>query len=520
MISGEMRNFVASMNLLPNAQTMRSYFLIFFVLSCASVLGYPTAGKYFDFSSSAKDTYLKATGLRLNEAHASLAHLKQNEPDNLIPILIENYLDFLAVFVSDRADDYKKLSKNMDPRLDKIARGDRRSPYYLYCQAEIRLQWAFLRTRFGDYLSAMSDTKQAYALLEENQRRFPNFVANQKSLGIIHALVGNVPEEYRWVLKVLGGMNGTTEQGLNELRMVLARNQGEPFIFEEETLLAYAFLLAHLNNQVEEGWNTLKNSQLNPRASLLAAYAMATVAMRAGHNEEAIRLLQEAPNSGGYAAFPQLQYLLGLAKLRRLDRDADQSLRAFIAQFKGENGIKEGLQKLAWHKLLFGSEAEYHTYMEQAKREGSARTEPDKAVAREAQKRELPDKTLLQARLLFDGGYFQRAHQLIANQANRYAGTPKWSLEYHYRMGRIAHKQGKMQDAVRFYRQTIENGMQTPWYFSCGAALYLGLLYEQQKDFAKAKSAYEQCLSIKPEEYAGGLHAQAKAGLGRIKGGG
>ena len=90
-------------------------------------------------------------------------------------------------------------------------------------------------------------------------------------------------------------------------------------------------------------------------------------------------------------------------------------------------------------------------------------------------------------------------------------------LEYGYRLGRITHRMGKTYDAARWYNQTIERGADDPSYFACNAALQLGLLYEEKKDFTQARQAFNRCLTLKPEAYATSMHAQAKAGLGRLK---
>lgn len=501
----------------PYLAIMKKIFLSLLFVGSVFVVSAHATGKYFVFSGTAKDAYGKAVSLRLQEARTALDGLRSHEPDNLIPVLIENYVDFLTVFINDNKQDYKRLSRNMDARLSKIARGDRRSPYYLYCQAEVRLQWAFLRSRFGDYLSAMSDVKQAYALLEENQRKFPDFVANKKSLGIMHALVGNIPEEYRWTLKVLGGMTGTTTQGLQELEEVLEYARHHEFIFEEEALVAYAFLMAYLNNQVDNGWKTLQNSALHPRENPLAAYAMAMVAMRAGKNEEAIALLREAPTQHQQCPFWQRDYLLGVAKLRRLDSDANQYLTSFLQNYRGDNGVKEGYQKMGWYHAIAGNSQGYFEQMESVRQRGDDQTEPDKVALREAKTNEMPDQTLLKARLLFDGGYYQRAYDLLKNAAPRYERDTRLHLEYHYRLARVYHKMGRTAEAVKSYQQTVEKGEKAPWYFACNAALQLGLLYEEKRDFQNAAAAFRRCLRIKPEEYAGSLHGQAKAGLGRVQ---
>ncbi|MCC7246281.1 MAG: tetratricopeptide repeat protein [Saprospiraceae bacterium] len=475
-------------------------------------------GKYFEFSAPARDAYQKTVELRLNDANQQIGNMRRQEPDNLIAIFLENTVEFLSIITQDDEAAYKRQSKQMDKRLSAISRGDTRSPYYLYTQAEIRLQWAVLRGRFGDYLSSLSDIKLAYALLEENQRRFPDFVANKKSLGILHALVGNIPDNYRWAIKAVGGMNGSIEQGLSELDQVLAYAQNNDFVFEQETLLAYCFLQSHLNNQGDQAWSRLKNSRLNPGSSPLVAYAMANLAVKTGKTDEAINLLEKAPQGSAYSPFQYRQYLLGIAKLYRLDQDANVPLENFIQTFKGQNAVKECCQKLAWYYLLNNNEQGYWNNMYLAKTRGASQSDPDKAALREAESGEKPDVRLLKARLLFDGGYYRRAYDLLKNAGNEYQNSyTKWQLEYTYRMGRIAHKLGKKQEAIGQYNATMAAGVSQPWYFACNAALQLGLLYEESGDRKNAATAFRRCLDIKPKEYADSLHAKAKAGLSRVK---
>ena len=165
--------------------------LLFYFLSTASL----RAGGYFTISEGVRSAYQKLISLQFNDAKNSLDALKKSEPDNLTIIFIENYLECARILLDDNEEAYKAARRHMDKRLERISRGDKNSPYYLYCQAEIRLHWAVLRGRYGDYLSCVSDIKQGYSLLEENQRRFPDFAANKKSLGLLHAVVGNVPDE-------------------------------------------------------------------------------------------------------------------------------------------------------------------------------------------------------------------------------------------------------------------------------------------------------------------------------------
>lgn len=466
-------------------------------------------------SPLAREAYQKAFSLRFGEARTALDGLRRQEPQNPWVSLLENYLDFLTVLVNDDRAEYRRLAKNMEPRLARAARSDRKSPWYLFCQAEIRLQWAILRGKHGDYLSSLGDIRQAYSLLEQNRREHPDFAPNLKSLGVIHALVGAVPEEYRWTINLLSGIKGSVEQGMRELKAVLEHARRHDFVFEDETRVAFAFLQLNLKNEKADAWATVSSGKLDPSKNPVAAFAMASLAMRTGRNDEAIRLLEASPEGGAYHPFAYRHYLLGLAKLNRLDADADKPLLTFLRMFKGENGIKEACQKLAWHQLVQGNPAGYKNYMDKVKTAGTDRTEYDKAALREALRGEMPDAHLLRARLLFDGGYYQRAYDLLRDAAKAYTGNA--ALEYTYRIGRIAHELGQPGEAERHYRQTLETGAKNPAYFACNAALQLGLLYEEQGDYAQARAAYRRCLELQPEEYRASLHTKAKAGLGRVR---
>ena len=96
-------------------------------------------------------------------------------------------------------------------------------------------------------------------------------------------------------------------------------------------------------------------------------FALANVGMRTGHNDEAIKLLEQMPTGTQYQPFPYRYFLLGIAKLYRLDTDANQFLQQFLNNYKGQFGIKEAYQKLAWFQLLKNDQQGYWNYIYQAK---------------------------------------------------------------------------------------------------------------------------------------------------------
>jgi len=476
------------------------------------------SGKHFRYSPDARTAYEKATQLRFGEAYVLLAQLRMREPDNLIVHHIENYIDFFKLYISEEEAMYDQLKDKRDQRLNKIKRdGDPASPYYLFIQADIRLQWALARLRFEDYLGAFTEVSKAHRLLLENSERFPDFMPNKKDLGILHAMVGTIPDGYKWGVKLLGGLEGTIEEGQREIEQVLAyaKRKGD-FLFEQETAVLYAFLLLHLANKEEAAWKAINNAGLSPTENPLHCFVMSNIAMRTGQNEQAIQLLQNRPKSPAYYSFPYLEYMLGLAKLRRLDENSTPHFHAYLKAYDGRNFVKEAYQKLAWQCLINGDQPGYHRYMKQCLVEGAAEAGGDKHALEEAEAGTPPNLQLLRARLLFDGGYYHKGYQLLMRQsAHRFRG--EYELEYHYRLGRLLHGMKRYAEAIERYQATIAKGADSPRFFACNAALQVGSIYEQQGESERAKQAYERCMSLRPEEYRVGLHQKAKAGLARLK---
>ena len=476
-----------------------------------------SAKKYFRFTPKAKNAYDLVTSLRFEEANSVLARLRLQDPDNLIVHHIENYMDFFRVYLNEDEEEYKRLKKNRDRRLDKIEQGDPSSPYYLFIQADIRLQWALLRLRFEEYLGAFSEVSKAHKLLIKNEELFPNFMANQKDLAILHAMVGTIPDNYKWGVKLLSGLSGTFEQGRREMEEVIAYTKRNDFIFEQESYVLYAFLLLHLGNEKESAWKAINDANLQPQQNPLHCFLLSNIAMRTERNNKAIQLLENRPTGAQFHKFPYLDFMLGLAKLRRLDSDAKKHFQQYVKGFHGKNFIKEAYQKMAWQDLLNNNLSGYKKNIQYCLTIGNDEAGGDKNALKEAEEAVVPDISLLKARLLFDGGYFDKAFTTLQKK-NRNSFTNKKSrLEYEYRLGRILHGMERYPQAIQHYENTINSGQYESYFFACNAALQIGLIYEKQGNLAKAKSYYKKCLDLNPDEYKTGLHQKAKAGLARLK---
>lgn len=486
------------------------------ILLAVSLLPASAAGRY-EFTPALQNAYHLVLDLRIEEARQQLAQIKKDDPANYMVYFVDNLADLIIIFISEEKPLFDKLVANKDRRLEKLKDGDPRSPYHVFNQAQIKLHWAIARVKFGEYLTAFNEVKSAFDLLEKNQKQFPGFMPNKMTLGMMHALVGTIPDSYKWGVKIISGLNGTVPQGMKEIEEVIAYAKTHDFAFHREALVSYALLALHLKVDTEKSWNTLQTDELDPAKSPLAAFALANVAMRTGRNEEAIRILQKRPTDKRYYPFYFLDYLQGCAKLYRLDTDADGPILKFLQQFKGRFYIKDAYQKLAWHALINGQPAGYKSRMELARTKGTAVIGSDKNALKESRSGVTPDITLLKARLLFDGSYYQRAYDVLSKRTPSSFATKAHQLEYFYRMGRIAQGLKKNIEASFYFDKTIAAGRNEPYYYACNAALQMGILHEKNGQKDKARSYFQQCLAMNPSDYADSLHAMAKAGLSRLK---
>ena len=459
--------------------------------------------------------------LRFAKANAMMDTEKKLNSENQVPYIIENYIDFLKVMLGEEEKDFVHLKNNKDYRLQKIAADGKSSPWYLYSQSLVYLQSGVARIKFGEYVNASLDINRAYRLLIENKRLFPDFVMNKAGLGILHSLIGTVPAKYRWAVRSLQ-FEGTIPEGNSEIKEAYLQVTSDPQLhfLLPETAFLLSFVTLNLSADIPAALSLaekFKTSAISPliNESPLLIYALANIYSRAGENDKVIKMLTECPATSDRYPFNYLNYMLGVAKLNRLDADACYPLLNFLGNFKGKNYIRSAYMHLAWYYLIENEPQQYNTYIERIKLRGNDQVDNDREAMSFAGKNIKPELSLLKARLLFDGGYYERArHELDGfKPADKKAG-----LEYSYRLGRIYHNWGKTGEAISFYKETINEGEKLPYYFAANSSLQLGIIYEQRNDYKQSRLYYSKVLDMNFDEYQFSISNKAQAGLNRIKG--
>ena len=477
----------------------------------------------YDMNSNCRQAYDHILRLRFKQAESILTGESNSNPNNRIVSYLRNYAGFLEVIISEDKQKYEGFLSAKQGYLTHVASGEALSPWHLYTQAQIHLQHSTAALRFGDYANGAIGMNKAYRLLVKNETLFPEFRPNQVALGLLQVLIGSIPQNYQWVSKILY-LQGTVEQGTENMQRALhdpVTAREFPFLTSESIFLL-TFTTFNLSEDpqkvefVDRFFNKPEIRQTLTNSPLLI-YARSVFLMHTGRNEEAIEVLNMVPLSEDYYPFHYLQYLTGMAKLNRMDKDADVWFLRYVNKFKGSSFIKSAYQRLAWISLIKNDTTGYENYMKRVELFGNTTIDGDKQAEKEAKSKFIPNALLLKARLLSDGGYYTKADKVLIGIDQTGLKSEHERLEYSYRLARNNHNRGKISQAKDGYISIILRGEKQPWYFAANSALQLGLIYENEGNPEKARQYYKKCLAMDYDEYRTGISQKAKAGLSRVK---
>lgn len=468
------------------------------------------AGKTFDFNSNCQLAYQEIIRLNVAAGESWLRKEKAEHPDNLIPALLDNYIDFFVLFFNEDPAEYSKRRRLMDQRLELIASGPPSSPFYLFARAVINFQWASVRLKFGYQWDGGWQMRRAFLDIRDNRTRFPDFTPNAFYDGAMKVVVSTIPDGYRWLANLFG-LRSTGLDGMQELSDFLSRRDPYAMIFHDEATFHYLFLKFYISNERNDVFQYLRTQHLDTRNNHLFTYLAANLSINNQQSAAAEELIRSRNMSPGYLQTGVWDLEMGFARLNHLADDANVYLERFLAGFHGQYYVKDVLHKLSWYYYLKGDQVSAEHFSREVFTRGSSSSEADHIALKEAGG-PWPDKLLLKARLLNDGGYYAEALRLLQGKSiNDF--DPGDRLEFLYRVGRLYDDLDRTAEAESFYRRVIASGEKRADYYAARSALQLGYMYERRGDKPTAAYWYNRCLSMKDHDYKNSLDQKAKAGL-------
>jgi tetratricopeptide (TPR) repeat protein len=380
-------------------------------------------------------------------------------------------------------------------------------------RAELLLMKAFLNIRKEKYFVAVKDFNNAYHFYLSGLTRYPDNLELRKGAALVNILLGVVPENYRWALKVLG-FDGDLVKGLNGLKSVisLSSDSSETYL-KEEALFLYTTLGLNFGKKNSGLLGVIYANKAHIEQNPLIRYAFTAAVLKETNAKAALELFgptQPAEN------LPHLFYLKGYLLLLEGDSQAGIWLKKFLKIHKGKMLVAASYQKLSWVYYLNSDLKQANFYKEKVLETGLYPTDED-LQAKNAAMHPMPAKCLLRARLDFDGGFYQKSlKQLLSCGEGELKNTSE-HLEFLYRLGRVQQKLGNAEKALHYFDLTISRGDKHKDYYAPAAALYAGNMLEELGNIQKARDYYKKVFEFKDYPYERSLSQKAKAGLSRIK---
>ncbi len=487
---------------------------LFFCLITASAI----ANKVYDFNATCQQAYKEITSLRLSNGEKLIAQARQQNPDNLIPDLLDSYIDFFILFFNEDPAELKIREPHFDDYLDRINDGSEASPFYNYSRAVVLIQKACVEIKFGERWSAGWNFRKAFTLIRDNKKRFPNFLPNNMIYGPMLVVASTIPDGYKW-LAGLFGIKGSISNGMALMKTVLTSNDGYARLFFNEASFYYCYILFHIENQPEQTFQFISQNKFDLVNNQLLAYMTANLAINNKMNDYARNIIQNKNDSPLYMQTPIWNFEMAYIQMRNLDADnAAKNFEYFLSHFKGKFYVKDAYEKLAWCYYLQGNMAAANNAKQTILKKGNTDTDADKQANRDAKQSRWPNIILLKARVLSDGGYDTKALALLADKSIKDFTDAIDQLEFTYRVARIYDDMHKDSEAIKNYLNTISIGQTRTEYYASRAALQIGLIYEKQGNKTIAIQYYKKCLDMQYHDYKDSIDQKAKAGIARCTG--
>ncbi len=477
-----------------------------------------SAQKVYEFTSTCQQAYQEITKLKINSGLALAEKARQQNPDNLIPLLLESYADFYLLFLNEDPKDYQTRYPKFLERIALLQTGPENSPFYNYCLGTVRIQKAAVSIKFGKLWDAGWEFRRAFQLIKENKKQFPAFTPNDLMYGSLQAVVGTIPNGYKWIAGLLG-MRGSLTEGMKTVRGFVNSNDPWAKLLFNDAAFIYPYLLFYIENKKEEALAFTQQRKLDLVNNHLHAYMAANLGLNNKQSDYSKNIILNRNKSNDYLQTEIWDFELGFTRLYHLEtQEAAKYLEIFLNTFKGNFYVKDALQKLSWCYYLQGNMAKAEETRKRILNRGATDSDADKQALKEAKTGKWPNILLLKARLLSDGGYANDAAGLLQGKTEDDFLKEEEKLEFAYRVGRIYDDLKREEDAIHNYLIAIRLGENRKEYFAARAALQTGQLYEKKGQKALAIQYYQRCLDMADHEYKNSLDQRAKSGIARCKG--
>ncbi len=469
-----------------------------------------SAGQGQPIPYSLQNAYQDLLKLKIDSTQYQLNFLADRALKHPFSIYVNNLAHVGKLLIAGTTKDFEQCKNQEKIILENVDNLPDDDPWKGFLASEVKLQWAFVKMKFGNYFSAFWSLRKAYQINSDAMEASPDFEPLQKTSAELNIILGSVPSKYQWILSLFG-MDGNVADGAAKLEALFNAHH----LFSLECGLITALSNSYLLENEQKATSMMAQMWVQNQDNLLVQFVYANVLLKDAQGAKAIEVISEILSpASGYIEFPVMNYLRGEVYLQCGDY---QNSRHYYTQFlkakPGKNLIKDAWFKSAICYWLQGNNKMAEHCLDGARLVGHEETEADQYAAYMAGEKRLPNQQLLKARYFTDGGYYDKADSILSNVAYLTLANHYDTTEYFYRLARLEHRTNEIERSQSDYLKVIDFQGTRSWYFAPNSCLQLGLIYRQQRRNIEAKRFFEKVFNYKDYPYEGSISKKAKLAI-------
>ena len=227
-----------------------------------------SAQKHFDFNPLCQQAYREIIQLKLESGQKLLDAEKKRDPSNLIPLFLENYIDFFVLFFNEDLSEYEARKDMLEKRIQWMSEGPESSPFYLFTRSVIHFQWAAVKIKFGNNWDAGWEFRRSFIQSKDALHDYPSFMPATMLSGAMQVVAGTIPDGYKWLSSLLG-IKGSLSSGMQQLERFLSSNDPWAVLYHDEAVFYYLYLKFYIENKHEEVFSYIRQHALDVQHNYL-----------------------------------------------------------------------------------------------------------------------------------------------------------------------------------------------------------------------------------------------------------
>lgn len=447
-----------------------------------------------------EDSQQALLDFRLNEAERLLHQILEEDDHAAYAYFLYSSVAFWRGMVEDVEPAYDRFYARSDTLMSRLESAEE-TRWKQLVLGEAYLQRAVVLGKTEHFLRAAWAGRQAYNMYTSLMEQYPEFYPAYYGMGVIHVLLGSLPDTYRWILARIG-ITGTVDGGLRELEEAAAHSAyNGP---HARATLALIDLI--LNQERQDGVRRLRKLHEAYPHSLMFAHLYGFGLYSIRKAEKAQRIFEtalEKRDDPAYHFIDFITYYLGdVHFVQNQFSQAERHYRDFLENYPGKALVALARLRCGLALEMQNQYPEAREFYRSVKSDRSFDSD-EYARGTAAERLERPmseiERQLVRGANYFEAGAYDTAVEILIPLYENRELSDEERAEAAYYMGRVRQAEGRLEDAMTFYGHAADQPGDRSEKWQPWSQFYIGTIYADWGETGKARALFEQVLSYDHE---------------------